>query len=168
MQTYQKQIRPIVRGVYDLQKLRIETGNRICGTYKSKLGIQPGEKEEEKKEADKLLKQLRAEWDKITDGIVRLTRKNFTPSPLISSWAEAVMVEQYIELLRKEEAQFRRLGGLLSEIPIYAQFLEEIRGVGPAMAGPRGPLPAKRATGKPETRPPKPHTCHTARQDCWI
>ena len=34
-------IRMMVRGTYDLQKLRIQMGNRIVGNFKSKLGQQP-------------------------------------------------------------------------------------------------------------------------------
>ena len=46
-------IRVLVRGAYDIQKLRIQMGNRIVGNYKARLGIPPGTKEKDKLEADK-------------------------------------------------------------------------------------------------------------------
>lgn len=35
-------LRAMVQGAYDIQKQRIETGNRLCATFKFKLGVQPG------------------------------------------------------------------------------------------------------------------------------
>ena len=39
-------IKTMVRGAYDLQKLRIQIGNRVTMNFKAKLGIEAGEKEE--------------------------------------------------------------------------------------------------------------------------
>ena len=56
-------LRVLVRGGYDLQKLRIMMGNRIVGNFKAKLGQEPSTKEDEMDaEAKKLLKQLRASY----------------------------------------------------------------------------------------------------------
>lgn len=38
-------LRAMVQGMYDIQKQRIETGNRLCATFKYKLGIKPGQPE---------------------------------------------------------------------------------------------------------------------------
>jgi len=35
------EIKPLVRGCYDVQKLRIQFGNRICTAFKTKIGIKP-------------------------------------------------------------------------------------------------------------------------------
>lgn len=137
-------IRAIVRGVYDLQKMRIETGNRLVAAFKAKLGIQPGEREEDaEKEAVDLLDQIKASFDSITEGVLSIpTMKSFQKKleklkepTLISSYAELTMSAQYFQLLRDEREQFTRLGDLVSEFPIWTHFLEGVRGVGPAMAG---------------------------------
>ena len=137
-------IRAIVRGVYDLQKMRIETGNRLVAAFKSKLGIQPGEKEEEaEKEVVDLLDQIKISFDNITEGVLTIpTMKSFQQKleklkepTLISSYAELTLSAQYFQLLRDEQEQFKRLGDLVSEFPIWTHFLEGVRGVGPAMAG---------------------------------
>jgi hypothetical protein len=61
-------------------------------------------------------------------------REGFVGDPLISNYAELVLVHQFLTLEREEAAQFRALGELLEEIPIYA-WLKDQRGVGPALAG---------------------------------
>ena len=151
MQVVDKQennlIRTMVRGTYDLQKLRIQFGNRITGNFKAKLGQSPDGKTEAEleKEEKKLLDQLRKSYIRITDGIVEEgsevvdgklpTPKKFVGDELISNYTELVLVDEYMTLLKNEEQHFRRLGQVLKGIPIYDQFLSTVRGIGPAMAG---------------------------------
>jgi hypothetical protein len=139
-------IRTMVRGAYDLQKLRIQMGNRVAGNFRAKLGMNPaGMSEDElEKEEKKILDRLRDSYRRITDGIVTEsgavdgkfpTAKNFKGDELISSWTELVLVDQYMVLLRDEEKHFDRLGKVLTGIPIYDNFLSKVRGCGTAMAG---------------------------------
>jgi hypothetical protein len=44
MSPEQEFLRNMVRGAYDLQKLRIQTGNRLVANFRSKLGIKKDEK----------------------------------------------------------------------------------------------------------------------------
>jgi hypothetical protein len=134
-------IRTMVRGVYDLQKVRIQMGNRITGNFKAKLGQEPGTSEKElEKQAKKVLTLLRASYDRITDGIVEAggklpSAKKFKGDELISTYTELVLVDQYMGLLRNEERHFRKLQSILVGIPIYDTFLSKIVGCGPAMSG---------------------------------
>lgn len=131
-------IRTIVRGAYDIQKLRIQSGNRIVANHKARLGQEPGQKEEDGIDAEgqKILADIRREYDRITDGLIAFPRqKTFKGTELISSYTELVMVSQYVDLLKNEEQHFTRLGNVLKEIPIWTEFLAGVRGVGPAMAG---------------------------------
>lgn len=67
-------IKTMVRGAYDIQKLRIMTGNRIVGNFKAKLGQEPGESEDTLDDESKaLLAQLRADNEKITPGVVAMS-----------------------------------------------------------------------------------------------
>jgi len=54
-------LRSYVRGAYDMQGQRIQTGNRIVQMFKRKLGLVPGEKEEDipDAEARKVLADLK-------------------------------------------------------------------------------------------------------------
>lgn len=139
-QTYNP-IRPLVRGAYDMQHLRIQTGNRLTSNFKSKLGMrQDGMSEKELEKEDKrMLDRLREDYNRITDGIIEEGKlpsvKKFKGGELISDYAELVLVEQYMSLLRAEERQFDSLVKVMTGIPIYDDFLKDCRGVGPAMAG---------------------------------
>ncbi len=79
-------LKTLVRGAYDIQKLRIQMGNRLVGNFKVKLGQAPSESETTlDKKGETLLKQLRADYKKITDGVQALpTFKKFKREQLIN------------------------------------------------------------------------------------
>lgn len=132
------QLRSAVKGAYDLQALRIMSGNRLVANFKSGLGINPSTKEEDNKEATTVLNQLKAEYKLLTDGVVdRLPNvSELKRGKLISSKAEAVLVQSYLRLLREEKSQLYQLKVFLSEYSIWTTYLQpDIRGIGPAMAG---------------------------------
>lgn len=148
-------IRSIVRGVYDVQKLRMSMGNRITRNFKAKLGMEDSVSEEQaEKDAKDVLAKIKVEYKLITNGVIahstgedpegetviagrKVTRKNFqtVEGGIISEWAEFSLVEGYMGLWREEKAQFASLEKVLSGIPIYERFLKGVTGVGPAMAG---------------------------------
>lgn len=126
-------VRSVVRGAYDLQKLRIQTGLRLVATFKAKLGQSPGEKETElDSDAQKLIKDLRQSYERISDGVVR---RSFKGDGLIDSLSEFALVGQYIRLDDAESSAFANLGKVLKTVPIYNHFLADVKGIGPAMAG---------------------------------
>ena len=129
----------MVRGVYDLQKLRIESGNRLVATFKSKLGHEPGTKEADTidEEGQSLLDELKSRFKLLTQGVVkepafkaavegRRTHRHLrggVPDPAILSKLEA-----------SEEAHFRHLGPALEDFAVYNEFLKGVRGCGLAMS----------------------------------
>jgi hypothetical protein len=68
----QKQkIRSLVSGVYDLQKLRISTGNRIVQSFNIQMGQEPSTKQEDmEKETQQMIEKLRKEYKLITDAYI--------------------------------------------------------------------------------------------------
>lgn len=131
-------LRTMVRGAYDIQKLRIQIGNRIVRTFKEKLGVKPNEKEEDTLDAEgrEILQRLRMRYHKITDGVVKFpTRAKFKADELITDYTELCLIAEYVELDEQETKHFRRMGSVLEEFPIFVKFLEPIKGIGPAMAG---------------------------------
>lgn len=130
-------IRSLVRGAYDIQKLRIQTGNRIVGNFKAKMGQEPQEKEETISAEGKLiLNQLRTHYEKLMDGLKTFPRQNsYKGDEVISDFTELCLVRQYVGLESEENEHFRLLGSVLKGYPIYTEFLEDVKGVGPAMAG---------------------------------
>ena len=130
-------LRALVRGAYDIQKLRIQMGNRIVANFKAKLG-QDAQKPEATLTAEgkMILTQLRGHYKKITDGIKTFPRQSsFKGDEVISDFTELCLISQYVELEVQETGHFSRMGAVLKGYPIYNEFLEKVRGVGPAMAG---------------------------------
>ncbi len=130
-------LRTIVGGAYGIQKLRIQTGNRIVANWKRKLGQEPSKKEETiDADGKAILASLRAAFKKLTDGVVKLPKqKTFKGDKLISDYTELCLVRQYISLEAMEAQHFSDLKEALKEYRIYTEFLEGVKGVGPAMAG---------------------------------
>jgi hypothetical protein len=131
------EIRAMTRGAYDLQKLRIQCGLRLVAQTKIRLGQEPGKKEKElDAESKKLLADLRARFNRITDGVLTLPRADkFQGDELISTYAFASLVANYLRLDAAETRQFKELGDVVRSHPIWDAFLADCTGVGPAMAG---------------------------------
>lgn len=130
-------LKTIVRGAYDIQKLRIQMGNRMVGNFKAKLGQEPNEEETTlDAEGKMILSNLRVHYKKITDGVATFPRQaKFKGDEVISNYTELCLLSQYLDLEKNEKQHFSRLGNILKEYPIYSQFLVDIKGIGPAMAG---------------------------------
>lgn len=130
-------LRTIVRGAYDVQKLRIQVGNRIAANFRARLGIEPGGAEDDADpKAKEILVTLRKEYHRITDGMVKFPRQSsFQGTEVIHNYTELSLIAQYMELETTEKQHFARLGNILKEYPIYTEFLVNVKGIGPAMAG---------------------------------
>ena len=130
-------LRTLVRGIYNIQKLRIQMGNRLVGNFKVKLGQAPSESESTlDKKGETLLKQLRRDYKKITDGVQALpTFKKFKSQGVIDTYTELCLLSSYYNLEKEEKSQFKYLDNALKEHEIFTQYLTKVKGVGPAMAG---------------------------------
>jgi len=127
--------RCLVHSLYDSQQLRIQNGNRICAAFRVKLGLQSSQAEEEDVEAATLLKELREEAKRITDTVKRVTKNTKCNSPLITSLSELSLITAYEKMLESEAQHEKAIMDELSRSPIWTEFLVDVRGVGPLMAG---------------------------------
>jgi len=131
-----EKIKPIVRGCYDIQKLRIEMGNRIVAVMKHKLGQNPGETEQAiDLKGQIILKTLRSEHKRIADGAKTISLKSLSGYELISDMADFAMANHYESLCRAEEDNFKFLEKVISEVPIYKDWMKDVKGIGRALAG---------------------------------
>lgn len=131
-------IRVFVRGAYDIQKLRIMSGNRIVAQFKARMGQSPGESEDVlPDEATKILANLREAYQRIADAGGTLTKiaKTGTGDAIIADLTEFALVQQYSRLLETEESHFAALKKIVEQQPIWTEFLLGVKGCGPAMAG---------------------------------
>jgi ribosomal protein S10 len=127
-------IRTLVRSRYDLQDLRIETGNRLIANFRAKLGIEPDEEAEG--DAKALMQQLQKEHKRLTDGVAKITaRRSYDFDGVITEYVELRMVDRYITLVNEETQTVRDIARALRDVDIWTEFLEDVTGVGPSMAG---------------------------------
>ena len=136
--TDRQNLKVLVRGAYDIQRLRIQMGNRIVANFKAKLGQSPGTSEEELDEdAKKLLAKLRRHHALMAEAVLkRRTKKTIFPGDeVISSFTEFCLMDQYIVLEKSEDDHFAKLKKVVSEYPIFSRFLDGVKGCGPAMSG---------------------------------
>lgn len=134
-------LRTMTFSAYDLQKLRIQVGLRLCANFRSKLAVKPNASDEElDDEAVKIIYELKDSYRRLTDGIVARRKhglpaeSNFVGDALISTYTELVLVDQYVGMEEKERLQFAQLSSVLAPIPVYDGYLKDVRGIGPAMA----------------------------------
>lgn len=128
-------IRSAIRSMYDMQKLRIQNGNRITAAFRYKLGLESSQAEEENEEASNLLNELRAEFKRITDGVKRITKNIKCDSPLITTRGELALIESYERQLEAELIHEKAILDELTREPIYTGYLAGIRGCGTLMSG---------------------------------
>ncbi len=136
-QTAKEALKALISGLYDLQKLRIQTGNRISGNIKAKLGQEPSMKESElEKEAKDYLKTIRQHFKLITEGMLIIpTERQFKADGVFDDYTELNLAGLYTTLYEQEQLQIKRLNGVLNEFTIWTEFLKDVRGCGPMMAG---------------------------------
>jgi hypothetical protein len=149
-------LKAIVRGAYDLQKLRMQSGLRLVANFRAKLKIEVPQDEDDEdeesgpgeegkgegdlgKKAKEIIDDLRARYRRFTDGVAKNrtlpAKEKFIGDEVISNFTELSLVSQYEGLVREEDREFLILGKLLGDEPIYQQFLRHQPGIGPAMAG---------------------------------
>jgi len=136
----------MVKSAYALQKLRIQTGLRLCANLRAKLKdeaptetLVDADAEDLSADAKKLIKDLYAAYRRLTDGVAKRrtlpAERGFQGEGVISDFAELVIAHSYFELERQEREQFRLMGEVLDTIPVYKHWLGKQVGIGPAMAG---------------------------------
>jgi hypothetical protein len=130
-------IRQHVRGCYDIQKLRIAMGNRICTAFKTKIGIQPGEKEDEDKEKAKILNIVTKDYKLVSQGVSKaISLSQFKGHGVIGDYTEYCLAHSFFGIKREEEEHMKMIQYLIKDIPIWKDWLKtEVVGCGPAMAG---------------------------------
>lgn len=130
-------IRAMVRSAYQLQKLRIQTGQRTVAHFKELLGQEAGEKEDVlSSEALKFLADLRKSYVRISDamnGKVLRKGSTFVGDGLITDYAAYTLVETYETLLQREEYTFDQFDKMIHNHVMY-DWLMSVRGVGSTMA----------------------------------
>lgn len=137
---YKGSLRSIVRTHYDMQALRIQVGNRLCGNFRVTLGQEPGMPTDEMSpEAQKLLSELKEEYKRLADVVAKTPPGRWekllaTHEGLIQTPFDLTLARRYFELLDVEQDAISEITVLLRRIPVWTRYLTDVRGVGPLMA----------------------------------
>lgn len=124
-----------VRTMYDMQKLRIQSGNRLAASWRQKMGLDvPGEDEENDKEANDILKNLLSEYKRLTDGVVKYTKATKFDSTILTTKGEMDLISAYVSMLKAEESYAKVIQAELESYPIWTEYLIHIKGCGFTMA----------------------------------
>ncbi len=130
----------LVRSLYDIQKQRIEIGNRITAEIKSRLGQKPSQREEElEQESKEFLARARAEYARITDAFVlnhahKYLKVGFGEYEIITDAAMLVFVDLYEKQLEYEEKMAKVIAKIVQQHPLWDAFLAGVKGCGPLMS----------------------------------
>lgn len=135
-------LRAAVKGCYDLQQLRMQQGLRLCANFRAQLREEDAEDKttgDLSEDAKKVVTELKEHYKRLTDGIAKNrtlpAKEGFKGDDLIDDYTSLVLVHHYVEMERVERSQFSHLEDLLTDWPIYSEWLTTITGIGPAMAG---------------------------------
>ena len=142
-----QQIRCLISNVYDIQKLRIASGNRIVQSFYIQLGVNPSESPDNaEKEQKKMIDQLKKEYQRITDGMVEngvsLKRqiktlqadKEENPLELIRNDMDYKLMDSYMMLHKSEDEAIKILDKYVQAHPLYEAFFKDIKGCGTLMS----------------------------------
>lgn len=129
-----RKVRTLVRSRDQVQDTRIKQGNRLTANFRAKLGIEEGEEADEKQ--NKILKELEKDYKRLTDGIAKITaRRSYPFEGVIEDYIELRMVNQYFDLVDMENRLTRDIERALDGVQIWDEFLDDVKGVGPATGG---------------------------------
>jgi hypothetical protein len=145
-------LKALVQGAYDVQKLRIAIGNRVCQCFYQSRGVKPGTKPKEEldRENQRLLKNIKAEYHGLAAGITKLKAEgrfkvkpkdtiigpgDFEPTNYLPEYVMLNLCRMHDGLEAQEDAAFRDVERNLAGVPIWEKHLKSVTGCGPAMAG---------------------------------
>ena len=140
----QLQIRCLVSTLYDLQKIRIDIGNRVVQSFYIQMGMKPGQKKETAdEETMAMIQKLKKEYDTVTDLMVEnkfTIKKQLSKLPsnvslnYIKNELDYKMIEQYVNILRNEEDTTKIIKKYVHMHPMWDRFFKDVKGCGEVMA----------------------------------
>jgi hypothetical protein len=125
----------VASGHYDLQKLRIQIGNRIVANFKLRIG-QPTSKPEKEldSEGKEILDKIRQEYKLIASAAAELPRiSKFKGSEVIADYAELTLAQSYEDLLEREQESEKAVKQIVHNHPLWKGFAKEVSGLGELM-----------------------------------
>lgn len=134
------------RNTLQFMKSRIAIGNRLSGTFRYELGLDPSEKMTDSQE-EKILKAITNDYKLVSEAIANYysgafqngIKKYWKEFPvregLIRNESKFRMVKQYKTILEAEKEAGAEMGYLVNQHPLWEHFFSKIKGIGFVTAG---------------------------------
>lgn len=133
---FDSKIRILTRRAYQIQKSRIQEGNRLIAHFRRKMGVDPNEEvqDDDKRE---ILESLELRYKRITDGVAEVTRRRtYDFDTVIEDFTDLRLVDFYMMLKRQEDkVAGRDMKVTLRDVDIWAEWLSDVTGIGPRLGG---------------------------------
>ena len=146
-------LRDVLDALYDMQKLRIASGNRLYQIFKDKSDADSTIKDEIEKEkqketdskevldakADEILKTVNSEYKELTaymmdnNKTIASALKKIETIKILTK-TDYSMVKAYNLLLESEESYKKVLEANIKDHPVFTGFLSQVKGCGPMMS----------------------------------
>lgn len=144
-------LREVLDALYDMQKLRIASGNRLYQIFKDKSDADSTIKDEIEKEklsetedaldakADEIIKTVNSEYKELTAYMIENNKtiasalKKIETIKILTK-TDYSMVKAYNLLLESEESYKKVLTDNIKDHPVYVGFLANVKGCGPMMS----------------------------------
>ena len=138
-------IRAAINTVYDIQKLRIATGNRIVQSFIQAAGVNPSESiDNMDKEIKSMISILVKECSLITDTYIQVYNSKGRITKAIEYLGEDLykiktetdyqMINIYINLLKQEAEAVKIVDRVVKSHPMWDAFFKDVEGCGPLMS----------------------------------
>jgi hypothetical protein len=138
----------LVSSFYQVQKLRIQLGNKLSAHFYRKLGLEAAktlieQQKGEKKAAVDMIDVLKVEYRRIADALSNVETVNERQFRKLSGdergifdeYIEFSWMSEYRQMLRSENRVFKDIELCLNKFPIWTDYLSKIKGVGPTIGG---------------------------------
>lgn len=135
-----REIRVITRTLYQMQGLRIRTGNRIAALYRAKAGLSLHESQIQGDEVASTLKALLLEHEEIsnlmagTTQYMYFTHVSFLHDGMITTPFEFNIIGRYREMIDIEKKTLKYLQSGVRKNRLWKEFFKGIPGCGEQMA----------------------------------
>lgn len=132
-------IRNSVRFIYDLQHMRIMTGNRLTQSFRNTENDSELTEEQLEKEAKSILSMIQKEYNEIIniEGFTVRKLKTILAKgnyQYIKDEADFQLFKTYDDLVIMEKDNIKILERTLNRHPLYTDFLKDVKGCGPLMS----------------------------------
>ncbi len=138
----------LINSFYQIQKMRIQNGNRLVAHFYRKLGIDAATKLIEQRQQDRktsieLIDVLKIDYGRISDALSipdvvresKFSKLAIETKGVFDDYTEFNWMAEYRRSLISENNYLKQINLCLSRFPIWTEWLCHIKGIGPTMGG---------------------------------